>query len=87
MSDKLGLHRISNPDPEEFAISLHRMFTLPFMYSLSGPLGLTLHAVYTPPNAAIHGSSIFDARTGKAFHVKQTNFYSYRGQRLDDGQE
>ncbi|KAJ5748370.1 uncharacterized protein N7511_010066 [Penicillium nucicola] len=66
MSDKLGLHRISNPDPQEFAISLH---------------------LYTPPNAALHGFSIFDARTGKAFHIKQTNFYSYRGQRLDDGQE
>jgi hypothetical protein len=24
MSDKLGLHRISNPDPEEHAVSLHR---------------------------------------------------------------
>jgi cysteine dioxygenase len=24
MSDKLGLHRISNPDPDNFAISLHR---------------------------------------------------------------
>lgn len=28
MSDKLGLHRISNPDPHDFAISLHRMCTL-----------------------------------------------------------
>lgn len=25
MSDKLGLHRISNPDQDNFAISLHRM--------------------------------------------------------------
>lgn len=24
MSDRLGLHRISNPDPDNFAISLHR---------------------------------------------------------------
>lgn len=23
MSDKLGLHRIKNPDPENFAVSLH----------------------------------------------------------------
>ena len=25
MSDELGLHKISNPDPDNFAISLHRM--------------------------------------------------------------
>lgn len=24
MSDQLGLHRISNPDPENYAVSLHR---------------------------------------------------------------
>ncbi|CAI7600740.1 unnamed protein product [Penicillium bialowiezense] len=66
MSDKLGLHRISNPDPHDFAISLH---------------------LYTPPNAAIHGFCIYDERTGKARHIKQTNFYSFRGQRLNDGQE
>lgn len=24
MSDKLGLHRISNPNPQEYAVSLHR---------------------------------------------------------------
>jgi cysteine dioxygenase len=23
MSDKLGLHKISNPDPEEYVVSLH----------------------------------------------------------------
>ncbi|KAJ5354774.1 hypothetical protein N7541_005818 [Penicillium brevicompactum] len=66
MSDKLGLHRISNPDPNDFAISLH---------------------LYTPPNAAIHGFCIYDERTGKARHIKQTNFYSFRGQRLNDEQE
>ncbi|CAG8291306.1 unnamed protein product [Penicillium salamii] len=66
MSDKLGLHRISNPDHNGFAVSLH---------------------LYTPPNAAIHGFCIYDERTGKARHIKQTNFYSYRGQRLDDGQK
>lgn len=43
--------------------------------------------VYTPPNAAIHGFCIYDERTGKARHIKQTNFYSFRGQRLNDGQE
>ncbi|CAG8039731.1 unnamed protein product [Penicillium salamii] len=66
MSDKLGLHRISNPDLNDFAVSLH---------------------LYTPPNAAIHGFCIYDERTGKARHIKQTNFYSHRGQRLDDGQK
>jgi hypothetical protein len=28
MSDKLGLHRISNPDQDNFAISLHRMLSI-----------------------------------------------------------
>ncbi|KAA8644683.1 putative cysteine dioxygenase Cdo1 [Aspergillus tanneri] len=26
MSDKLGLHKVSNPDPDNFAVSLHRMY-------------------------------------------------------------
>ena len=29
MSDKLGLHRISNPDPSNYAVSLHCRFTMP----------------------------------------------------------
>ncbi|OQD75249.1 hypothetical protein PENDEC_c008G00303 [Penicillium decumbens] len=64
MSDKLGLHRISNPSPDNFAISLH---------------------LYTPPNAAIHGFCLYDEKTGKAKHIKQNNFFSIRGMRLDDG--
>ncbi|KAJ5911543.1 uncharacterized protein N7473_000846 [Penicillium subrubescens] len=66
MSDKLGLHRISNPDPDDFAISLH---------------------LYTPPNAANYGFCLFDEKTGKSIHIKQTNFYSVRGKRLNDGHE
>ncbi|KAJ5690988.1 hypothetical protein N7488_011723 [Penicillium malachiteum] len=62
MSDKLGLHKISNPDPESFAISLH---------------------LYTPPNAAKEGFCLFDEKTGKAKHIKQSHFYSVRGKRLD----
>ncbi|KAJ5526876.1 hypothetical protein N7513_011035 [Penicillium frequentans] len=65
MSDKLGLHRISNPDPKNFAISLH---------------------LYTPPNAAKEGFCLYDEKTGKAKHIKQTHFYSVRGKRLDYGQ-
>lgn len=30
MSDKLGLHKISNPDPDTYAVSLHRKPLLPF---------------------------------------------------------
>ncbi|PIG68927.1 cysteine dioxygenase [Aspergillus arachidicola] len=60
MSDKLGLHKISNPDPNNVAVSLH---------------------LYTPPNAATYGFSVFDERTGRAFHIKQSNFYSIRGKR------
>lgn len=29
MSDQLGLHRISNPDPENVAVSLHRKCSCP----------------------------------------------------------
>jgi cysteine dioxygenase len=29
MSDDLGLHKISNPDPENVAVSLHRMSYVP----------------------------------------------------------
>ncbi|PWY95446.1 cysteine dioxygenase [Aspergillus sclerotioniger CBS 115572] len=60
MSDKLGLHRISNPDPNDVAVSLH---------------------LYTPPNAATRGFSIFDDKTGKASHIKGSHLYSVRGQR------
>ncbi|KAH8422705.1 putative cysteine dioxygenase Cdo1 [Aspergillus melleus] len=63
MSDKLGLHKISNPDPHNFAVSLH---------------------LYTPPNAATRGFSIFNAETGKAIHIKQSHFYSVRGRRCSN---
>ncbi|EZG02126.1 hypothetical protein H106_07712 [Trichophyton rubrum CBS 735.88] len=61
MSDKLGLHKISNPDPNDFAISLH---------------------LYTPPNAAHFGCSLFDEKTGKSYHIKQCTFFSNRGLKL-----
>ncbi|KAL4881300.1 RmlC-like cupin domain-containing protein [Aspergillus karnatakaensis] len=60
MSDKLGLHKIHNPDPNNVAISLH---------------------LYTPPNAANYGFSVFDEKSGKACHIKQSHFYSVRGER------
>ncbi|KAJ5625540.1 cysteine dioxygenase [Penicillium lagena] len=66
MSDKLGLHRISNPDPDNFAISLH---------------------LYTPPNAALHGFCLYNEKTGKAKHIKQNRFYSFRGLRYKDVEE
>ncbi|EGC41046.1 cysteine dioxygenase [Histoplasma capsulatum var. duboisii H88] len=61
MSDKLGLHKISNPDPTNFAISLH---------------------LYTPPNAAHYGFSLFDEKTGKSRHVKQSVLFSRKGHKL-----
>ncbi|KAL2826854.1 RmlC-like cupin domain-containing protein [Aspergillus cavernicola] len=60
MSDKLGLHKIHNPDPNNVAISLH---------------------LYTPPNAANYGFSVFDEKSGKACHIKQSHFFSVRGER------
>lgn len=42
-----------------------------------------LHAtVYTPPNAAKEGFCLFDEKTGKAKHIKQTHYYSVRGKRF-----
>jgi hypothetical protein len=38
MSDKLGLHRISNPDQDNFAISLHRMLSVVKVVSCGGEL-------------------------------------------------
>ncbi|EED20094.1 cysteine dioxygenase Cdo1, putative [Talaromyces stipitatus ATCC 10500] len=61
MSDQLGLHRISNMDPDNYAISLH---------------------LYTPPNAANYGFSIFDEKTGKSSHIKQCDFYSRGGEKV-----
>ncbi|KUJ19824.1 cysteine dioxygenase type I family protein [Mollisia scopiformis] len=59
MADELGLHKISNPDPENVA---------------------------TPPNAAIHGCSIFNEATGKRSHVTQSNFYSIQGKKVESFQ-
>ncbi|RHZ59745.1 putative cysteine dioxygenase Cdo1 [Aspergillus thermomutatus] len=67
MSDKLGLHKISNPDPHNPAVSLHPNHTN--------------STVYTPPNAATYGFCVFDEKTGKASRVKQSHFYSIRGER------
>ncbi|KAJ6036552.1 hypothetical protein N7540_000831 [Penicillium herquei] len=96
MSDKilkLGLHKIFNPDPEEFAISLHREFFISTShtywaqsYTYYGAHIYTC-AVYTPPNAAKEGFCLYDEKTGKAKHIKQTHFYSVRGKRLDWRQE
>ncbi|OQO03345.1 hypothetical protein B0A48_11601 [Cryoendolithus antarcticus] len=58
MSDRLGLHRITNPSAAEVAVSLH---------------------LYTPPNAAKHGSHVFDAETGASKHVAKCGFHSVYG--------
>ena len=50
MSDRLGLHRISNPDPEDYAVSLHRRFP---------PLG-TYTA--TDPGGSVHAAERSDVR-------------------------
>jgi cysteine dioxygenase len=84
MADELGLHKISNPDEENVAVSLHCKSL--FYYSKSES-----HAnnksnkliVYTPPNAAKFGCRIYDERTGKSSRVTQSNFYSAFGKRAD----
>ena len=44
MSDKLGLHKISNPDPTVYAVSLHRKFKFGYTF---GSL-LNGFSVYAP---------------------------------------
>ncbi|KAJ5654368.1 hypothetical protein N7490_001371 [Penicillium lividum] len=55
-------------------------------YIISNPdpnsFAVSLH-LYTPPNAAKEGFCIYDDKTGKANHIKQTHYYSVRGKRLD----
>ncbi|KAJ0422408.1 RmlC-like cupin domain-containing protein [Aspergillus carlsbadensis] len=43
-------------------------------------VAISLH-LYTPPNAANYGFSVFDENSGKACHIKQSHFYSVRGER------
>ncbi|EFE38607.1 cysteine dioxygenase, putative [Trichophyton verrucosum HKI 0517] len=77
---QLGLHKISNPDPNDFAISLHYEAYL-FLLVLSVFADIR-HPVYTPPNAAHFGCSLFDEKTGKSHHIKQCTFFSNRGLKL-----
>lgn len=80
MSDELGLHKITNPDPNDCAISLHRKCSTPCD---SIELSLSAFLVYTPPNARIEGCHIFNEQTGKQSHVTQSEFYSEFGRRLE----
>lgn len=50
-------------------------------YGCDGMLTSINLKVYTPPNAATHGFSIFDDKTGKACHIKTSHVYSVRGER------
>lgn len=78
---QLGLHRISNPDPNDYAVSLHCRFRhYNIIVTISESYANELK-VYTPPNAATHGFSIFDDKTGKACHIKTSHVYSVRGER------
>jgi cysteine dioxygenase len=38
MADELGLHKISNPDQERLAVSLHRELTLHILLCSDGPI-------------------------------------------------
>ena len=78
MSDELGLHRISNPDSRNVAVSLHRR-----SHMLCQGLSVTnILKVYTPPNAAREGCNIFDEKTGRKSHVTQCSFYSEFGRKV-----
>lgn len=79
MSDDLGLHKISNPDPQNVAVSLHRMS---YISTLGRLVAILKDLVYTPPNAAVYGCNIFDEKTGRRSHVSQSNFYSMFGRKV-----
>ncbi|KAH6684296.1 putative cysteine dioxygenase [Halenospora varia] len=66
MSDELGIHKVTNPDLENVAVSLH---------------------LYTPPNAAIDGCRIFNETTGKSSHIKQCNYFSEFGVKMESSVE
>lgn len=68
ISDEIGLHRVSNPDEANFAMSLHRKWNCSNRTSPSNPA-----AVYTPPNAAEYGFNVYDERTGRSSHVNPTS--------------
>jgi cysteine dioxygenase len=77
MSDKLGLHRISNSDPDNYAVSLHCEL---FPASPS-----TEHdsqdPVYTPPNAAVYGCNVFNEANGHSTHINKCTVFSEYGAR------
>lgn len=66
ISDQIGLHRVSNPDPEQLAMSLHRRFR---QFAISRICLADRVPVYTPPNAAEFGFHIYDERTSKSCFV------------------
>ncbi|KAL8746565.1 MAG: hypothetical protein Q9190_001449 [Brigantiaea leucoxantha] len=61
MSDELGLHKIANLDPNNYAVSMH---------------------LYTPPNAAIEGCTIFNEETGESRHITEYKYYSEFGKKV-----
>ena len=78
MSDKLGLHRISN-DGNEIAVSLHRRLSTQIEVSQ-----LLMVPVYTPPNAASYGCHIYDEASGRPSHVTLCNYFSMFGVKVKD---
>lgn len=68
-----GLHKISNLDPETFAVSLHRR-----SFPQSSVQIRTAYAiqVYAPPNAEKHGCQVFHEKTGVGVHVAKYDLYS-----------
>jgi len=74
MSDKLGLHRISNPDPQDYAVSLHRKLDLSMWPNFNLP-----RTVYTPPNAAVYGCNVFNEENGHSTHINKCTVFSEYG--------
>ncbi|TRX89348.1 hypothetical protein FHL15_009785 [Xylaria flabelliformis] len=83
MADELGLHRVSNHG-SDFAVSLHRRFSV--AASIGAPYGHLANRliVYTPPNVARQGCNIFNPETGKKTHVPKCGNYSAYGQRVTE---
>jgi cysteine dioxygenase len=78
--DQIGLHRISNPDPLNRAVSLHRKNTslVPALPQIEVDVTKVI-SVYTPPSATCNS---FNEHTGKSTKVKQCIFFSEAGHKL-----
>lgn len=76
---QIGLHAVSNPHPTDYAVSLHCEYISSMLSSVYTCHFLMLSPVYTPPNAAVHGASVYDAKSGQGKLVGPCTYDTIRG--------